>query len=245
MILTPCNGLITPTGAASRRPTFTPASIAGLTLWLKADVGAYQDSGGTTPCTNGTTVAVWKDQSGNGNDASQVTGAARPTFTTGELNGLPGVVFNDSPPTYLATSAFSLPQPCTVAFLAKTLNGSILQYYADGTSLNTRNVLLDPNDTTMSLYAGAVASATTPAQTSFFAAIAVFNNASSVINVMGTETTGLNPGATNGAGVTVGAGAGGTSALKGPMVEVVAYNSALTSGQRAQLMSYLRTRGGI
>jgi hypothetical protein len=47
-----------------------PASVSGLKLWLKADVGVYSDSG-VTPCTNTDACSQWNDQSGNVGNATQ------------------------------------------------------------------------------------------------------------------------------------------------------------------------------
>ena len=43
---------------------------------------------------NGDPVSSWPDISGNGNNAEQVLVASQPTFTTGEINGLPAIVFD-------------------------------------------------------------------------------------------------------------------------------------------------------
>lgn len=74
-------------------PTFLPTDISGLTLWCKADSGAYTDAG-TTLATNGQTVQQWNDLSGNNNNFSQGTAGSRPTFTTDVQNGLPALVFD-------------------------------------------------------------------------------------------------------------------------------------------------------
>jgi len=63
-----------------------------MSLWLKADAGVLDASG--NPCTNGVAVATWKDQSGNGNDATKE--ANPPTFYASVLNGLGVVDFDGS-----------------------------------------------------------------------------------------------------------------------------------------------------
>ncbi|KER09736.1 MAG: hypothetical protein HY22_09065 [[Candidatus Thermochlorobacteriaceae] bacterium GBChlB] len=57
-------------------------------LWLRADAG-------TSTSVNNAPVSSWSDQSGNGNVASQ-TGAARPTYQSGVVNGKPVLRFNTS-----------------------------------------------------------------------------------------------------------------------------------------------------
>jgi len=64
---------------------FSPASIAGLQLWLKADA--------ITGLNDGDPVATWSDSSGNGRDATQSTPANRPTYKVNIVNGRPVVRF--------------------------------------------------------------------------------------------------------------------------------------------------------
>src|SRR4051794_1826732 len=72
---------------------FSPTDVSGLKLWLKADAGAYSDSG-TTLCANNDTVKQWNDQSGNSNNVTQVTSGKRPTYKTGIQNGQPVLRFD-------------------------------------------------------------------------------------------------------------------------------------------------------
>lgn len=77
---------------------FTPASISGLKLWL--------DSTRIVGLTDGQSVATWSDLSGNGNDATQGTGAQRPLYYTSTQtigNGKPVVWFDGATNYSLAT----------------------------------------------------------------------------------------------------------------------------------------------
>ena len=70
---------------------WTPASISGLQLWLDfSDISTlYQDSAKSTPVTSdGDVIGCAADKSGNGDDATQATSASKPTWQTGEKNGL-------------------------------------------------------------------------------------------------------------------------------------------------------------
>ncbi|PTY01422.1 hypothetical protein DB347_25470, partial [Opitutaceae bacterium EW11] len=58
---------------------------SGLRLWLRAD-----SLSGAGP------ISVWADQSGQGNDATQVVGASRPVLVESVLNGRPVVRFDGS-----------------------------------------------------------------------------------------------------------------------------------------------------
>lgn len=60
----------------------TPLTILGsLAWWVRADLGI----------TLGTGVSAWADQSGNGVNPSQGTGAAQPSLIAGAINGQPAV----------------------------------------------------------------------------------------------------------------------------------------------------------
>jgi hypothetical protein len=55
-------------------------------LWLRADI---------LPLANGAIVSSWSDDSGNGNNAIQITGGIQPTFNTvGSMNGMPTIQFD-------------------------------------------------------------------------------------------------------------------------------------------------------
>lgn len=77
---------------------FSPSDIAGLVLWLDASLGTYQSTGGSAALADGDPVGEWQDQSGNGNDVTQVTGEKKPVLKTGAngLNGLPVLRFDGS-----------------------------------------------------------------------------------------------------------------------------------------------------
>lgn len=65
---------------------FSPAHIPGLQIWLDADA--------ITGLSDGDPIATWLDQSGLGRDASQSTGAKKPTYKTGIINGKPVIRFD-------------------------------------------------------------------------------------------------------------------------------------------------------
>ncbi len=61
--------------------------LESLLVWLKADTGLTQ-IGTNTP------VNIWQDQSGNGNNATQLSQSHQPTWLAGALNGMPVIQFN-------------------------------------------------------------------------------------------------------------------------------------------------------
>ena len=81
-------------GASAPASVTTPAAVtamplAGQRLWLRADAG-------TGVVGDGGRVTWWLDQSGNNNDATQVTAASQPVVVAGQLNGQPVVRFDAS-----------------------------------------------------------------------------------------------------------------------------------------------------
>lgn len=70
------------------RAGFSPLSISGLALWLKADAGLYQESTFTTPAvSDGDPVGGWQDQSGNGRHLLEATSNKRLTLKLAIQNG--------------------------------------------------------------------------------------------------------------------------------------------------------------
>ena len=64
-----------------------PATISGLDLWLNSNEGVYTNNAGTTVAVDGDDVQVWKDQSGNGRDFINSTGAPLWRQSVAGLNG--------------------------------------------------------------------------------------------------------------------------------------------------------------
>ena len=76
-----------------------PTSISGLDVWLDGSDAStlFQDAAGTNPVTaTGDPVALWKDKSGNSNNATAWGGGTPsvPTFTALALGGNSAVTFN-------------------------------------------------------------------------------------------------------------------------------------------------------
>jgi hypothetical protein len=68
---------------------FTPASLANLYAWYKADAGVFKSGG--LPATNITNVTQWNDQSGVSGINLIGTGSSNQVYETGVLNGLPAI----------------------------------------------------------------------------------------------------------------------------------------------------------
>lgn len=75
---------------------FDPNTIAGLKLWLKADAGTFQTSGGSAATADADPIGQWQDQSGQGNHVAQTTAGKRPQLKLAIQNGLPIVRWDGS-----------------------------------------------------------------------------------------------------------------------------------------------------
>jgi hypothetical protein len=220
---------------------FDPLSLAPA-LWLRADAGTFQTSGGSAAVSDTDPVGEWQDQSGNGNHAGN-TLTARPLLKLNIINGLPVLRF-DGVDDVLNTSTFTLNQPLTIAFVAKGTFDTNTYWFDGITTLNTR-VISRPAENTLRLFSGGIFDRTSSDTTNPFAAICVFNGASSVINFNGSESSG-DVGATNGAGLRIGSEGGGGASLHttGDYGEIVVVARALGAGERTSLYDYLKGRWG-
>ena len=100
VVITNAAGSIT-SSVATLVVMFSPISVSGLTLWLKADAGVALGSSNQ--------IAVWMDQSGHTNDATQVNDYDRPLYITNAVNGLPSVWFSGTNSSVWTNSYFNLP----------------------------------------------------------------------------------------------------------------------------------------
>lgn len=58
--------------------------VSGALLWVRSDLGVYEDTGATDPAEPSDEIAVWQDQSGNGNHLTQFsTSGVRPSLDSG------------------------------------------------------------------------------------------------------------------------------------------------------------------
>jgi hypothetical protein len=90
---------VTPAWWSPPVEAWSPADLAGLQLWLKADA--------IVGLADGDPVTTWEDSTANNVDVTQATGAAKPTYKTAILNGLPVVRFDGTDDVLRAASAIT------------------------------------------------------------------------------------------------------------------------------------------
>ena len=109
-----CNLMFSYISAAA---AWQPTDIAGCKLWLDAGQGITKDINDY--------VSNWTDESLNGNDATQGTGANQPLWVDNQLNGLPGIKFNAVAQFMEFTSGFLYNYPqFTILFVIKPTLGA-------------------------------------------------------------------------------------------------------------------------
>jgi hypothetical protein len=239
----------------SRRPRavpvapFNPSSIAGLQLWLKADTLTYAD---------GDPVTLFNDQSGQGNSPS-ATGTACPTFKTGIINGKSVVRYDGSTTRLMGCvpGAFGSLGAMTLFFVLRPIatGGPAHQFFfCVSRTSNGWNIALNTSGQIEWWYSnlgGLVTSTTSNAdntpvllalshdpagspKTTFYrngTADGTDNNAKAADGVSGYYLGGCN---------TIPA-----DVYHGDIAEVLVYDSALSSTDRGNVTTYLKSRWGL
>lgn len=217
---------------------WTPKSISGLKLWLRADLGT----------TIATGVSVWADQSGNGNNVTQGTGSKQPT-----LNATDAAYNNKSTLSFASASAqclqgtfgVAVAQPYTLFVVANNGRAGVQSYF-DGSTAGGRCETYN-DATTDKIYGGTAFLSVADNSTSPRVMTYEMNGASSKIYVSSNTAAGTgDPGSNTLAGATIGAAFDQASdALNGKVAEVLLYTSVLSAANQATVRAYLGGRYGI
>jgi hypothetical protein len=231
--------------------TSVPQQSSNLLLWLRSDVGVTTSSGAVTS---------WADQSGNGNNATQGTGANRPALTAGSANSgiLPSITFNGSTDfanLSAGASVFAIVKPSSSvatgvpfvcgntsnsdALIAKTV-GTNAALYAYNSSTSS-NVITSSNPISTSNFH--VLEATfTPGQSAGTGVGKIYVNGS--LEATATNLV-QNLNNTSRATNLVGAGIGLTEHFGGDICEILVYSSPLSDTQRHSLESYFLSKYNV
>jgi hypothetical protein len=239
---------------------FSPTDISGLDFWAKADAEVYEDAGGSDAAENGDQVYVWGDNSGLNRDA--IRDGTGPTYTTGVFNGgtMPSMRFNgttmaldinsvstDYVGADLPISIFvviDLDGPAANDFIVsftRTTDSDVL-FRASATATNWRFQKRDDGAAIKTADAGAsdpsphvVAFISTGIAVSVYVDGALSGSAGLDVDV-GTITPDR--------GRIGRGGYSGSAYLDGDIGELIIYDSALSTGDRNSVESYLKSRWG-
>lgn len=251
---------------------FSPIDISGLQLWLDASEAKslFSDTAGTTlATTDGTSIALWKDKSGNSRNLAQSTSGNRPVLKKAVVNSLDGIRF-DGTNDYLDYATNIRPSAYSVFVVVnKTTTSSVTFCGASDTAGNGHARYFEissgfyaTND--IGIITGNGTDSYKGLYTQNSAGNLIVNNTPTVLSmtssVTGSGTT-LELFKNNSAPATTVIGANITSVaavnrnfavgrlgdyngnyLQGDIYEILIYNSALTTTQRQQVESYLNTK---
>jgi hypothetical protein len=225
--------------AAAAAPAFSPLDLSPA-LWLKADAGTYQTSGGSAASADADPVGEWQDQGGNGRHVSQATGSRRPTLKLAIQNGLPVVRF-DGVDDFLDYASLIQSQPYTIWLVAS--NGTANGYYCDAVAAANGRLVQRVNNTTLRTYQGAIADVTVTGLSVVNSIIVAYSGAASVVNFNGTETA-VSPGTATASGFRLGANGSPAAFAAMDLCEAAVFTGVLSAANRAALAAYARTRWG-
>jgi hypothetical protein len=238
-------------------------NISGLQLWLdSADATTLYDatSGGNLVSADGATVARWQDKSGNGRHATQGTPNARPLLKTSVVNGRNVLRFDGSNDSLWNSSwNLTLTQQTVFAVFNSTWSGGIANYARiftqsdsskDYQSANNYIPLLRNNSNQIASYSGAGFrspinySAGYVIATSVHTGTTLTNKINAVTGATYSNT--LNKIVTRYAIGDKIADAGiPPGSVNGDILEIIVYNTALTTTQRQEVEAYLNTKWAI
>jgi hypothetical protein len=212
--------------------------------FVDSSTGLFSADGAVNPidesaAAHGDAVGRWEDQSGQGNHATQLATARKPSRQTNVLNGRPVLRFDDSDDGLL--TSLNLGTPCTV----------FVVYSFRGTENDGRRAIQGSNNWLIGPYAlthdffQTTQFATGPAVVqNQFVAQAAWQNGASSRNWVNGAFVGSTVAAGDGPGI-VGLATEGTYAaevLNGDIAEVIIYNSALSDTDLSRVWDYLASK---
>ena len=213
--------------------TSTPATFCASTT---CKFVTWYDQTGALACAGGTAC-----------DVTQSTSASQSAWTASALNGFPCATSTSSNHGWVSTNALALAQPFTFSSVSErttafTTIERIIASNTTGISYNYRGFT-----NTIGLTAGSTVSATA-SDSAFHAGIGMTNNASSVVLIDGTPTTGTTGTSTMSGSLSIGDSSAADAPLQGIFCEAGIWPSAMTTGagsQSALLNANMHSRWGF
>lgn len=231
-----------------------PAGVGSnstLLTWLDASQESYS---------NGASVNVWTDQSGNGNSAVQGTGTRKPTFLTNQINSLPAIDFDGNDLMNIAPSTdFNSQDDLTWFIVAETDAPSSAQNlfsttYTGGNNFKWNSLFRSGrHEELIKLDNGTFVSRTTNGvnTNTVLRSVSITGSTSDVMNryvngalahtaSVSSFSTGTHAGSTIGRNSTT-----GSWYLDGRIAEIIVYGSALNTAQLYIVNNHLASKYGL
>lgn len=208
---------------------FSPDDLPNLAAWYRFGKGIF-DSGGA--------VALWADASGNERHLVQDTAANQPSLQSD------GSILFDGVADYLKTAAFPLVQPETVYLLGEQVSWTNGDFLFDGVGeVQGGSVRQAGSSPAIGLHLFGTpfggGNGNWPLGSSA-AICAVFNGASSLLQIDETAPTTYNGTAANMGGFTLGAASNFSGPANIRVREIAIFSAAHDAETRAQMIAYLR-----
>lgn len=239
-----------------RKTPELPALTATRFLHLMANAGLYQDSAGTTPAVaDGDPVGLWLDQSGEVVSHFTTTAAQRPTLRTNFVGSLPAIQFDgvddrlfpDGDLTTLTAATMFIVVKLDADPPAAGAETGLMEYTSAASKTAfpwTDGIIYDAFGTTVRKTT--VNPGTSLAQWNIYGVVTASGLWANYLNgtelyTTGTNTVGWSSAANSRLGMSLGAP---TGYLKGHIAEMLVYDAALDSTDRALVEAYLRAKWG-
>lgn len=228
-----------------------PGSLAGLSMWLSADAGVYQDVGGTIPAANdGDPVALWQGYGGTSNHAIQADDLKRPIIKHGVLGGKPVIRFGGAHDMAYQTSINT--QDSTVFVVSRSVNNGVQQYVLNDTvaSTNRLHICYDSDRRIISrVYRGSYYGGYSSCENNDdFSVVCVrVSGSESVVTLFADGRQGSREAVATfayGAAIRL-IGSKNSNYLTGDIAEIIAYDRKLSDSERAGVEGYLFGKYGI
>ena len=235
---TSCLARIHLIGTYPPEPVLDTPPLANLLQWVKGDAGVTQAGG---------FVSVWADQSGNGNDLVQATGANQPTYDAGatiQIEGIPAISF-DSGNQELTAFGLSIPDVSSVFVVYKRnttgANGRLVDW-----NFPTANIRIQSSNPPFFNDAGSgTITGDTIAQPGETVKLLVVRTGTVAELYQMTFDTAVSSeacAAPTSTGIGIGGLVGFNQGADSTIVEWGVYSSALNATERGQLQAYLDLR---
>ena len=238
---------------------FAPSQIPGCCLWLDSTNPNWAKD--NTRPSDGTSISSFKDQSGSGNDHTQVIGASQPTYNTSTIGNRPSLTC--TPTRYLSGSSINFPtgtNPRTCFIVGNSSDVTQFQYpflYGTNSLGNYWSVLINSDSLLWCDTFGwnsKFTTTTTSNNTNYIFEISVPTGASVVLDwtgrINGVDQTNTDNNSNNfntvldasyvSSSVTTGVGG-----WVGQIGEIILFNGALTTAQKSMVRTYLSFKWGI
>jgi len=211
-----------------------PLSLTSLRGWYDASVGT----------TIATGVSQWADRSGLGNNLVQGVAISQPTVATNAINGRPGITFDGND---FLVATFALAQPVSVLLVMKQTTWVSGSYLMDGvTTLDSMQISQFTATPNLRMFAGLSLSGNTDLAINTYGVVtAIFNGASSSLQVGNGTLLSGNAGAASPGGITLGSSQAGTFGAVMQVAEMVVMGASITAGELTSWKAYTARKYGI